>query len=308
MISTLGIDVSKEWLDTCFWPERLAQRYANTPAGLQALTEALGLRTVDHIVLEPSGGYERLALHMLQAGKFPVSRVNARQIRDYARAKGRLAKTDKLDAQVLAEYGSAFRPQATQETSVQHDRLRGFIRRREQVVGMVRQEKHALEHTSEVEMARLLRKHIAFMETQLEAIDEGIRLIISADEAMDARFKIMVSCKGVGFVTAATLLADMPELGAIDHKKAAALAGLAPHNRDSGQYRGQRHVSGGRTNVRRALYMAALSASIFNPDIREFKLRLKAKGKSGKCSNTACARKLLLVLNSLLRDKRMWQL
>jgi transposase len=236
-----------------------------------------------------------------------VSRVNARQVRDYARATGRLAKTDKLDALVLAEYGSVLKPQVTRKTPEQQGLLQDCTRRREQIVCLIRQEKHALEHLDEKQLAEMARQHISFLEGQLCTIDERIGAIVATDKDMSQRYKILTSCKGIGFVTAITLIADMPELGTIDHKKAAALAGLAPHNHDSGQYRGQRHISGGRKNVRQALYMAALSASLFNPPIKAFKNKLKNKGKSGKCSNIACARKLLLTLNALLRENRLWR-
>lgn len=306
MISTLGIDVSKEWLDICLWPQRTITRHTNTPEGIGALVQELSAHPVEHIVLEPSGGYEKSALQSLQEHGLPVSRVNARQIRDYARATGRLAKTDKLDALVLAEYGSVLKPPVTRKAPEQQRLLQDCSRRREQIICLIRQEKHALEHLHEPQLAEMTRHHLAFLEEQLCRIDERVRTVVASDTDMSRRYKILTSCKGIGFVTAITLIADMPELGAIDHRKAAALAGLAPLNHDSGQYRGQRHIAGGRKNVRQALYMAALSASLFNPSIKAFKLKLKNKGKSGKCSNIACARKLLVTLNALLTENRLW--
>jgi transposase len=305
-VVTLGIDISKASLDTFLLPAGDHGQYPNDAAGIAALATSLADKNIDHIVLEPSGGYERPVLTALQQAGLPVSMINARQIRDYARSKGILAKTDRLDAKVLADYAQTFRPAPAATSLPGHDRLRALLQRRRQVMGYLRQEKAAMEHIVHAELIDMANSHLRALEDQIEQMDGMIEAVIREDEKLARKDSILRSCKGVGAVLASTLLADMPELGTIDHRKAAALAGIAPRNHDSGAYRGQRHIGGGRASVRQALFMAALSASRFNPDIKAFYQKKRLEGKAHKQALIACAHKLLSTLNALLKENRLW--
>lgn len=305
-VVTLGIDVSKAYLDTHLSPAGRHARHANNCEGIAGLLAGLP-EGLSHIVLEPSGGYEQPVFSALQQAGLPVSLVNARRIRDYARARGILAKTDKLDAAVLADYAATIRPVPTPVATPLQNRLQRFVRRREHIVTAIKREKNALEHLHEPDLIAMVHNHIRFLQTQLGCISKTIARIIANDDAIARKHAIMQSCKGIGPAVAATLLADFPELGIIDGRKAAAMAGLAPLNRDSGSWRGQRRIGSGRASVRRALYMAALSASRHNPDIKDFYQKKKCQGKTPKQALIACARKLLLTINALIRDNRVWQ-
>ncbi|NCC23267.1 MAG: IS110 family transposase [Alphaproteobacteria bacterium] len=299
-------DISKSALDVHYAPSGTYRRYTSDGAGVAALIESLKPDKPDHIVTEPSGGYERRLLAALQAGDWPVSLVNARQIRDYARSRGILAKTDKLDAAVLSDYGATIRPASSPVLSGEVLRLKALIRRREQVARFIRQEKSAFEHIHEEDLRKMADKHLEYLEGQKEELDGLIEVAMNKADDMKHKAEILRSCKCIGLQTAAILMADMPELGTIDARKAASLAGLAPRNRDSGTWRGQRSISGGRASVTRALYLAAVSASRNNPDIKAYYTKKRNEGKPPKQALIACARKLLLTLNALLRDGRMW--
>lgn len=302
---SIGIDIGKTFLDVHGLKPSHPQRIRNDASGIAALTAWLGERVPDVIVCEPSGGYERPLLAALREAGLPVACVNARQVRDFARAKGVLAKTDRIDAQVLAEYGALLRPQV--RPLLRPAALAEQVQRRRAVVEMIRREKQYLEHGTEETIRREAEAHIALLEGQLRACEERIARLVAADAACRARQEILTSCKGVGDVTSATLLAELPELGQATHAQITALAGLAPYNRDSGAMRGQRHIRGGRGTVRRVLYMAAVSAIRCNPDIKALYERLRAAGKHAKVAIVACMRQLLLTLNALVRDNRKWK-
>lgn len=308
-ISTLGIDISKAYLDIYYLPDELHHRYPNTASGIASLLTAiatLGSAAVDHIILEPSGGYEHDILHALQQAGLPVSRIHARQIRDYARARGVLAKTDKLDARILADYGLTMRPALTMAPPPACKTLKSLITRRDQLVQFIKQERNALETNRDPVIERMIKVHIKSLEKQMSRLDDIIANTVEQNRELTDKAIILQSCKGVGVQTANVLLAHMPELGQLDGRKSAALAGLAPKNRDSGTWRGQRTIGGGRARVRKALYMAALTASRYNAQLKSFYDKKISEGMKPKPALIAVARKLLLILNALIRDNRTW--
>lgn len=303
--SSIGIDISKAYLDIYGLKAEHPARLPNDAGGIALLTGYLGECSPEVIVCEPSGGYERALITALQRAGFPIVAVNPRQIRDFARAKGRLAKTDRLDAQVLAEYGALFRPEP--KAIEKPAELAQYVLRRRQLVDALRRETQQHEHLTHEGMKSDSEQHIAWLQEHIAQMDAHIRHHIAACSDLKDRQAILKSCKGIGDVTAATLMAEMPELGSASHAQIAALAGLAPFNHDSGSLRGQRHIRGGRSPVRAALYMATISAIRYNPDIKATYERLRAAGKHAKVAITACMRKLLITLNSLLRDNRKWK-
>jgi transposase len=301
---SIGIDVSKPFLDVYGLGKGHPIRFPNTSEQISALVVKLAGQPVDLIVCEPSGGYERELVASLQQVGLPVAVVNARQVRDFARAKGVLAKTDRLDAKILAEYGSQLRP--SPKPSGRSEELAGLITRRRQLVDMLRMERQQHEKARHEIIRASSEEHITWLVEQIEEIEEQIAAAIARNADWKARNAILVSCKGIGPVAAATLVAEMPELGSASHAQVASLAGLAPFNHDSGAMRGQRHIRGGRGTVRNVLYMATVCAIRYNPDIRRFYEKLRKAGKVAKVAITACMRKLLITLNSLLKHNREW--
>ena len=301
---SVGVDISKDKLDVYILPSGKEKQFENTPEGIASLIVWLDGSSPDLVVCEPSGGYERLLVLTLQKSSQPVAVVNARQIRDFARAKGILAKTDRLDAMVLAEYGAVIRPPVREFQPCAE--LSSYVVRRRQIVDLLRRERQHHSATACEAIKTAIAEHISELETHLIACEERIRELIEADADLSCKREVLTSCKGVGETTAFTLLVHLPELGDLSHGEIASLAGLAPFNHDSGSLRGSRHIRGGRSEVRMALYMATLSAKRYNPDIKAMYDRLIAKGKHAKVALTACARKLLTVLNSLVRDGRIW--
>jgi transposase len=302
----VGVDVSKGWLDLVDTSRTAPWRVGNDRAGIARLVADLRVDPPELVVLEATGGYEMAAVLALQAAGLRVSVVNPRQIRDFARATGRLAKTDRLDAATIAAFGAVFRPAPLPLTTPDHQAFIGLVARRRQVVDMLVAEKNRLEHADPAGRV-WIEQHLAMLKTQLAQVDAAIALAIERAPALRARQAILTSVHGVGALTAAVLLAELPELGAIDHKQLAALVGVAPINHDSGTWRGQRHIAGGRISVRCALYMAVLSAVRHNPDLRAFYRRLREAGKRPKVALIAAMRKLLSLLNALVRDGRPWQ-
>jgi transposase len=304
-IVSIGIDISKAFLDVDGGESALAmpRRVPNDLQGIATLISHVQAALPTVIVCEPSGGYERALMAALVAAALPVVLVNARQVRDFARAKGILAKTDRIDAAVLSAYGAMFLPKPA--TTHKPETLLAYARRRAQLVAMVRQEKQQCELALADIRARM-HAHIDWLKDEIGALDRRIAETIAADVALTERRVILTSCSGVGDVTAATLIAELPQLGQANHAQIAALAGLAPFNRDSGNWRGQRHIRGGNAHARRALYMATITAIRHNPDIAACYRRLIARGKAAKVAITACMRKLLITLNALIRDRRTW--
>src|SRR3990172_1659402 len=302
----VGIDVSKARLDVAVRPTGETFDVSNTPQGIAHLVDRLQALRPELVVLEPNGGFEQPAVLALAERRLPVVVVNARQIRDFARATGRLAKTDKIDAAVLAQCAEAVRPQLRALPDPEQRSLDALVARRVQLVEMVTAERNRLQHTRNAAVRANIHAHPAFLERQLDQMERELLRAIETSSALKMRFDLMVTVPGVGKVTAATLLGDLPELGTLGHRAIAALVGVAPMNRDSGQIRGRRSTWGGRSSVRRVLYMAVVSAIRCNPAIRSMYERLRIAGKPAKVAIVACMRKLLVMLNAMLRSGTPW--
>lgn len=302
----VGIDVSKARLDVAVRPAGECWDTPNNPERIDDLVAKLEDLHPVLVVLEASGGYERPVVAALAASGLPVAVVNPRQARNFAKATGKLAKTDKLDALALAHFGEAVRPEVRPVPDEQARELAAIIARRRQVVGMLVAEGNRLE-TSSSPVRERIEAHIEFLEAELSDLDDDLDRVIRESSLWREKDELLRSVPGVGPKVSATLLADLPELGALDNKKLAALVGVAPLNRDSGVLRGKRKVWGGRATIRQMLYMAAVTAARCNPVFQEFYGRLIAAGKPKKVALTACMRKLLAVLNSMLRHGTRWQ-
>jgi transposase len=301
----VGIDVSKSSLDTSLLGE--VSSFANDETGISALVERLLAVSPKLVVLEATGGLERLLVAALLAAGLPVVVVNPRQVRDFAKASGRLAKTDRMDAQVLAHFAQAIEPMQRALPDEAARALADLLARRRQLVGMLTMEKTRLQQARDKGVREDVKAHVAWLEKRLQASEAGLRQAVESSPAWQARRDLLAEVKGVGEVTALTLIALLPELGQIDRKQIAALAGVAPFNRDSGTLRGKRTVWGGRAVVRQVLYMATLTAVRYNPTLKVFYERLRGKGKTAKVALVACMRKLLTMLNAMLRDGKPWQ-
>jgi transposase len=293
----IGVDVAKPTLAIQF-PDQ-SWSTANTAAGHAALIAKLDSLRAGHVICEATGGYERalvLALH--QAG-IAVSVINPRQVRDFARASGPLAKTDAIDASVLLEYGRKLQPSADLPPPEGQDTFAELIRARQEVVTLITDEINRREHVRLPVLLKLSHARQKQLERQLATLDALIDTQVATQTALTAKAQRLQQVAGVGRVSALTVLALLPELGAIGDAQAAALAGVAPLNRDSGQHRGQRHIHGGRAPVRRVLYMAALTATVHNPILKAFYQNLRTRGKPAL---TAVMRKLIVLLNRLLKN------
>jgi transposase len=302
----IGIDVAKRRLDVALWPTGELRTVANDATDINELVTWLQTQRPTLIVLEATGGYERAVVASLGATGLPVVVVNPRQVRDFARAVGRLAKTDTLDATVLARFAEAVRPSPRPLPDAQMELLRALVTRRHQVVEMLTAERQRLASVPPA-IQGLIQKHIAGLEQELTHLEEELDRTIRQSPLWRARERLLRSVPGIGPAVTAVLLADMPELGQLDRRQVAALVGVAPLNRDSGQHRGRRCIWGGRARVRAALYMAALVATRRNPVVKNCYQRLLASGKAKKVALVACMRKLLTILNAMLRDGTAWQ-
>jgi transposase len=303
-----GMDVSKDTLDVALvrGEEETTWQVSNTPAGWAQLVAACKERSLERIVLEATGGYERRAVAELSAAGLPVVVINPRQARDFAKATGRLAKTDRLDALGLARFAEAIRPLVRPmpcETALE---LQEKLARHRQLVQMRTAETNRLAQTRSEPVRKSIQAVLTFLEQQLEAIDRDIDERIEQCPAWRDKDRILQSVPGVGQHTARTLLASLPELGHCSRQQIAFLVGLAPLNRDSGKMRGTRAIYGGRGHVRQALYMATLTATRYNPLIRKHYQHLLQLGKKKKVALVACMRKLLCTLNAMLRKQQTW--
>lgn len=299
----VGIDVCKSKLDVSCPALPRHEVFSNTPAGLRGLFEKLAsLDAPAHLVVEPTGGYERLLLEACFANGTAVSRVNALRVRSFAQARGTLAKTDKVDAEGLAAFGTAFSPLPAPAPSENQKILAAAARRRDRLVANLTAEKNALEKAFDPFVIKDIRASIAFLERHIKACENRLDAIIKSDGQMSWKRARMESVKGVGATTSALLLAGLPELGTATDNGICALVGVAPLNRDSGPKRGQRSIRGGRSHVRRGLYMPVMSAVRFNPVLKEFYQRLIAKNKPHHVALVAAMRKLIRLLNRLLSD------
>jgi len=294
----VGVDISKAYLDVA-WTER-SRRFANNKSGLNALMKWIRQSPV-HLICEASGGYERGLLEAAEQNAIKLSLVQANRVRQYARAAGILAKTDKVDARVLCAFGTAMQPKPLASLSMQQKQLRELEAQRRHLSRMVVSEQNRLAQLKNKQLQRLTRSLLATLKRQMAAIDARIAAVIVQDQTLDEKAQKLTAIVGVGTRTAVLLLAQMPELGTLNRAQAAALAGLAPFNRDSGTLRGKRTIFGGRRALRCGLYMAALVAAHRNRILRDFYQRLRAKGKPHKVALTAVMRKLLLALNHTLK-------
>jgi transposase len=303
---SVGIDVSKAALDVALTPDAKVRRYHNTPAGRRSLATALTKAAPARIVLEATGGYEHPLLRTLIQAGLPAVRVNPRQVRDFAKATGVLAKTDAIDARVLSRFASAVEPVHRPLPSPEQERLGRLQARREQIVGLRTAERNRLEQATDPLIKRTIQAVIRTLERQIEIIEAESAEVIAQHQKLERTYRVLTSVPGVGPVTAAVLMGQMPELGTLSRQAASALAGLAPYNDDSGQKKGARHIRGGRSQVRAALYMATLNAVKCNPVIQEDFARFIAQNRPWKVAMTACMRKLLTILNALVRDDMLW--
>jgi transposase len=302
----VGIDVAKAWLDVAVRPSGPPWRVANVEAELPALVEQVRAVRPQVIVLEATGGYERGVVAALAAAGLPVVVVNPRQVRDFAKATGQLAKTDVLDAHVLAHFAEAVHPAPRPLADEATHRLAALLERRSQLVAMLTAEKNRRQQTLE-SVRPLIAAHIAWLEQALDQLTQDLDQTLHASPLWREREDLLRSVPGVGPILALTVLADLPELGTLTHKQLAALVGVAPLNRDSGSSRGKRVIWGGRARVRAALYMSTLSAVRYNPVLRAFWTRLREQGKPPKVALVACMHKLLTILNAMLKRQARWQ-
>ena len=297
----IGVDIAKDWIDVFFLSARRAERVPMATAELRAFAaRARGAL----VVFEASGGYEHPLAEALDAADVTYTRVNPRQAREFARATGRLAKTDRVDARVLAEMGRALALRPTPPADPGRARLAGLMGRRDDLGAMLRAEMARLRQARDASVRRDIGSMIALLRRRIGKLEAEIAAVIGADEALSDRSRLLRTMPGVGPLLAASLLARLPELGRLDRRAIASLAGLAPHACDSGRFRGKRRIWGGRAEVRRTLYLAGFIASRYDPALSAFRRKLQEAGKPVKLAIVACARKLLTVLNAMLRDQR----
>lgn len=301
----VGIDVSKESLEVGVRPEGNHWSVVNEEEEISSLVKRLGELKPALIVVEATGGFQAMVVARLAAATLPVTVVNPRQVRDFAKATGHLAKTDAIDALVLAHFGEAVRPQVRVLKDEQAQHLTALMTRRRQIVDMITAEKNRLV-TAPKGIHKEIRKHIQWLQGRLNVMNGQIDEEIKKSPVWRERDAILRSFPGVGPVLSVSLLAGLPELGILNRKKLAALVGVAPLNRDSGGYRGARSVWGGRGQIRSVLYMATISAARANPVIREFYQRLIGAGKKPKVALTACMRKFLTILNAMVKNGTHW--
>ena len=296
----LGIDIAKDTLEVAGPGLRLP--VPNTAEGhAQLLAAAQALRTPVHFICEATGGYERRLIASLLAQDCAVSLLNPARVRQFAKATGRLAKTDRIDAELLAEYGRTLQPPAEPKPVPLLEELTDVVRRRAQLATLLGLQRTQRRQLFDAKLIAGIDQLIGFLEQQIAALDQRLDELIDKDGGLGTRLRQLCGVEGVGKTTAMNLIAELPELGRLNRTRIAALAGLAPFNRDSGAATGQRHIRGGRANVRRALYMAALTATRCNPVLRPFYQQLRARGKGHRVAITAVMRKLLVHLNQIAR-------
>ncbi len=302
----VGIDVGKTYLDVAVGEQAAPWRVANDPAGLSELLARLRTAAPALIVVESTGGYEVPVLAELALAALPVAVVHPGRVRAFAKSLGQLAKTDQLDARLLARFAAAAQPRQYQLPSTDEIQIGAWLSRRRQLIEMSVAEQNRLETAPPLVRAHI-QKHLAWLAAELAEVDHDLDQRVQQSPDWQAQDDLLRSAPGVGRVTAATLLAELPELGHLSPKAIAALAGVAPMNHDSGRQRGQRQVHGGRAAVRRTLYMATLVAVRWNPTLKVFYEHLVNQGKHKKVALVACMHKLLTWLNAMLRDKQPWQ-
>ena len=301
----VGIDVAKEELEVAVFTRAETETWPNTEEGILRLVDHLKSLCPTLVVLEATGGLEMPCVGALAAEGLPVVVMNPRQIRDFAKATGRLAKTDRIDARVIARFAEAVRPEIRELKTEEMQELTALGLRRRQIIQMITSEKNRLATASKWTREDI-KEHISWLEKRLDDVNKELEKSIRNSPVWREKDALLRSVPGVGPVLSATLLSQLPELGSLNRKQIAALVGVAPLNRDSGQFRGKRCIWGGRASVRCALYMATLVATRFNPTIAAFYHRLRIAGKEHKVALTACMRKLLTILNAMARDRAHW--
>jgi transposase len=303
----IGIDVSKDRLDVHVLPSEVSFAVARDSEGLAALVERLGALEPGLVVLEATGGFEQTVAAALVAAGMPLAVVNPRQIRDFARATGQLAKTDALDARAIARFAAKVQPEVRPVPDAQARALGELVARRRQVIAMMTTERNRRRQLTSRRLIKSVDRLLDVLQKELTELEDEIGEGIRGTPAWRERDELLRSVPGIGNIVARTLIAELPELGRLDRKQIAALVGIAPLNRDSGKMRGRRTTWGGRAKVRCVLYMAALVASRRNPVLAAFYQRLLHAGKAKKLALTAVMRKLLTILNAMVRDNRRWQ-
>lgn len=303
----VGIDVAKEQCEVAVDGEHQTRSFAVNELGLNELSDWMRTLAPTLIAMEATGGCETPFLQTLQRQGWPVAVINPRQIRDFARAMNRLAKTDRIDALTIARFAALMQPNPAEIPGEHQEKLQALQTRRQQVVDSLTQEKNRLATTRDEAVQRHIRRVIEVYNEQLDELNSELSEQIKATPQMQEQAKLLTSVPGIGDVTARALLIEMPELGRLNRRQAARLAGLAPLNRDSGKFRGKRMISGGRTSVRRALYMATLVATRYNPRIRQYYQHLLQQGKKKLVALVASMRKLLSILNTMLKNQNAWR-
>lgn len=302
----VGVDVSKESLDVFVNPISERRHHANHGKGIAQILKQIKTMDSPLVVVEATGGYERAFFESLQEQGIAVVLVNPRQVRDFAKAAGILAKTDRLDAEVLALFAKTMNPVVRAASSEQEQELKELMTRRRQITDVLIQEKNRLEHSSGF-VRQQIQKHIKNLEEALKELDQRSSDLIQNTHALQDKEALLRSVPGIGPFVARTLLSQLPELGQINRRALAALVGIAPFNVDSGSFRGKRRVWGGREPVRSALYMSVVSALRYNPVIRSFYDHLRSLGKPAKVAIVACMRKLVTILNCMVKNKTPWK-
>ena len=301
-----GIDVSKATLDVASSNQREIKSFSNDERGITQVVSYLTKQMPVLTVIEATGGLEKLLAASLVQASIPVVVANPRHVRDFARAKGRLAKTDNIDALILAEFACDIHPEVKPLADEQTEQIKSLMVRRQQIIGMMTMERNRLS-LARLSMKSSIQEHINWLSEQLKTLDKDIGNKVQNSSIWREKDSLLKSVPGVGPVLSITLLGALPELGCLTRQQIAALAGVAPFNRDSGKYRGRRTTKGGRARVRSSLYMATLAATRFNPVIRAHYEHLLKMGKVKKVALVACMRKLLVILNAVIRDRRPWQ-
>lgn len=305
--NVVGIDVSKRSLEVSVHGEAKGWKVGNDVDGFTTLLEQMKVVQPELIVFEATGGYERRAVKALSEAGLAVAVVNPTRVRRFAEGLGILAKTDKIDAQVIAHFASVVRPPVNSRQTPLAEQLAAFVERRRQLLVELTAEKNRISTCPDC-VRDDVEENIAWLEERIDRLEMDIQVCISLKSEWQERTEIIDSVPGVGVVTATTMVAELPELGQLNRQKIAALVGVAPFNKDSGPKKGKRRIFGGRSGVRRTLYMAALSATKFNPVIRAFYEKLLQRGKEKKVAITACMRKLLVIINALVRKGEAWRL
>lgn len=301
----IGIDVCKARLDVAMYPSGKRQSFGNDKGGIKELVQGLAKVQAKLIVLEASGGLERQVTVALASAELPVVVVNPRQVRDFAKATGQLAKTDSIDARILARFGDGVRPALRPVPDEATLEIRALTARRRQLVEMRVAEKNRLRGACQ-SVRKRIEAHIGWLEQEMKRADNDLDRSIRQSPIWQENEELLRSVPGLGPITSRVLVAELPELGTLNRKQISALVGVAPLNRDSGTFKGHRRIWGGRATVRSALYMAALVATRFNPLIRDFYRRLRDRGKVAKVAIIACTRKLLTIVNSMIKHKTRW--